>query len=128
MNNSSNESKLNMFKCGLSSDANKHMVIKPVQMSCGHSICKDCLLLVEQNVELVSQDKLNPIKCNICSEVNSCDLKQQINNTEALINIKNLLEKNFNQFINEIRSQFNISLNNLKGLYANPFIESRFRF
>ena len=45
---------LGLLKCALSNE--EHFLIKPVTLTCGHSVCQDCIL----------EENTNEIKCKIC--------------------------------------------------------------
>ena len=86
------------FKCGLSSEKNQHFVMMPIEIPCGHLICKSCippLNHVEDNIEY--------LQCQICL------------NGQSSETIKNIIGNNFDQLSNELRAQFKTLLASLKG-------------
>lgn len=90
---------ITQLECSLSQANFKHFAIKPVLLSCGHSICTSCIPL---NTEF-------KVKCGHCNSLNEFDLlvpKESIDAKQLFqLNIKNLFEllhekfkKAFNDF------------------------------
>ena len=80
------------LKCGLTND---HVVQEPINLRCGHSICKKCV--PDQTV----------IICKICNvETNRSELKVTVLNRvkNNLSGLFNDLEKNTNDQINTLKS------------------------
>jgi phage FluMu protein Com len=94
-----NDQILESLECAsISSTTFSHLVHNPLTLSCGHSICKECV---------PSNDNIR-IKCSHCKEINQTYLKTQkvSHSTVSLFNaflkqLFNLLEERFKVAIHE---------------------------
>ena len=96
-------SKYSVFYCAIAND--KHFLEKPVTLSCGHSICKECF-----NVTDLSSH-LSVIKCGICDEINQTDLSKV---KESFV-IKKLFSTNLAELFSVLEERFYTSIESLKG-------------
>ena len=88
------------FQCALADTL--HFLIEPITLiSCGHSVCKNCLI----------KEKTNLIKCKLCGEISDQDfskvevskgLKQALKC--FMVNIFEFLEKETNLKLNKLKS------------------------
>ena len=67
---------LGELKCGSSNE--KHFLIEPISLNCGHSICKKC----------IPKDNIKELKCHICG----CVSKQDFSKFQVSKGIQNLLK------------------------------------
>ena len=58
-----NKPLLEIFKCALSNK--EHFLVKPITLTCGHSVCQDC----------ISDENTIEINCKICDLVSKQDFK-----------------------------------------------------
>lgn len=89
---------LDLIQCALSKD--KHIVMNPIAMSCGHSVCKNC----------VPSEVHQRIKCLNCSEVNENDLDKSKESLAA----KRLFKLHINELFVLIEEKFENALHQLK--------------
>ena len=94
--------KHSVFYCAIAND--KHFLEKPITLSCGHSICKECFTLPNQ-----SQSSF--IKCGICDEINQTDLSKV---KESFV-IKKLFTSNLAELFSVLEERFYTSIESLKG-------------
>lgn len=90
---------LELIQCAISHD--KHIVMNPITLSCGHPICKDCIPF---------DDKFNLIKCLTCNEFNSHNLLNQKESKAT----KGLLKLHLNDLFEMIKERFTESIEQLK--------------
>jgi hypothetical protein len=87
---------ISQLECSLSQDTFKHIAIKPILLSCGHSICLSCIPL---NTDY-------KVKCGRCNCLNEYDLlvPKESTATKHLfeLNIKNLFELLYEKFKNAL--------------------------
>jgi hypothetical protein len=92
------ESNYDYLRCAIADD--EHILEKPITLSCGHSVCRDCIR--------------GPFPlCDICKIRNTLDF----NNVNESVEIKNLLSMKFSELFQLISDRFNNSLKSLKGLF-----------
>jgi hypothetical protein len=90
----------NCLRCAMADD--EHILEKPITLSCGHSVCREC----------IPSDKM--LTCGICEIKNTFDLTEA--NESVVINM--LLSMNFSELFQLISDRFNDSLKLLNGRYA----------
>jgi hypothetical protein len=71
------------LKCAISKDT-EHYLVHPIALQCGHSVCKKCIP--------DSTDVKIPIKCVMCGDIGSVNLKKIV----EFQYIKQLFKANFN--------------------------------
>ena len=86
------------FECAISED--KHFVNKPITLSCGHNICKDCIPVNKEN-----------ITCSICKKVTTKDLSNDFENSFFKI----AFQSRISQLFAIIETSFTKSLSLYKG-------------
>jgi hypothetical protein len=92
--------KYSVFYCAIASD--QHFLEKPLTLSCGHSICQQCI-----------PNRSSPIvKCGICNEINHTDLTKV---KESFV-IKKLITVNLCELFGVLEERFYSSLESLKGI------------
>lgn len=89
------------LECALSNKLG-HIAKNAITLSCGHSICKECI--PDENYE---------IKCSHCNEINFNNLKL----LKETIALKSLFKNSLNQLFNYLEEKFKTSLNDLKGIF-----------
>lgn len=90
---------LTLIECAQS--VNKHIVYQPIQLSCGHSICKSC----------IPNDSSHEIKCSICNEKNQINLRLC---KESLLT-KSILKLNVNELFEVLEARFRKAIPHLQG-------------
>lgn len=93
---------LSLLQCALSID--KHIVIQPLALSCGHNICKSCLPL-NGNFKF---------KCLICEKQNKTDLYM----CKESQTTKYLLKENIGYLLNNIHERMRSTLSQIKSSRA----------
>jgi hypothetical protein len=91
-----------LLQCALSLD--KHIVIQPLALSCGHSICKDCL-------PLNGNYKFN---CLICEKQNKTDLYS----CKESQTLKYLLKENVGYLLSNVHERLRSTLAHIKSSRA----------
>jgi hypothetical protein len=84
------EELLNAIECVLNDD-DRHIVKEPIGLSCGHSICKEC----------IPKNRLQ-IVCSKCKTTNTNDLIT----SRASLGIQYLLNANIQKLIQHVKSEF----------------------
>jgi hypothetical protein len=92
------DEKLNEFYCIFSEQ--KHFLIDPVTISCGHSICKKCL----------PRENTTSIRCKICKRLVSYDA----NRIKVSRGFKEVLKCFKNEIFTVIEKEMCSKLNDLK--------------
>jgi hypothetical protein len=82
----------------------EHFIQQPIGISCGHSICRNCVP--------VNDEKHLDIKCSICNETNIIDNLRLIKES---IPAKKLFSLYLNNLFPIVRNKFDCSLKDLKG-------------
>ena len=91
------------LECAIGLD--KHFYKEPISLfPCGHSICKECVLMVANEV----------VKCKICGGVNTKDLKEQMESDHA----KKLFQSNLEKLFPVLNERISSIVNQLKGKYS----------
>jgi hypothetical protein len=89
---------LESVQCAISKD--KHIVLCPLGLSCGHTICKKC----------IPQDPNGQILCVICNEINENNLSR----SKELSGIKSLIKQNLNALFAMVEDKMKISYDQFK--------------
>ena len=92
---------LMLLTCATTSNA-KHIVKEPLQLSCGHCICRECIKIFDS--------KLNS-RCISCNSLNKNNLSES---KECLIT-KALIKANFKEIIRNLKSSYSKSHNKFQG-------------
>lgn len=92
---------LESVQCAISED--KHIVMCPLGLSCGHTICKKC----------IPQDQNTQILCIICNEINENNLAR----SKELSGIKSLIKQNLNALFSIVESKIKISYDEFKSKF-----------
>lgn len=96
---------VNQFKCVASND--KHYAIKPVELPCGHFICKSCA---------DNEIKNNRIKCFACQKIILIDNNNKCNES---FTAKKSIKENLDELFSCIENEFTRSISNLNDLSGN---------
>lgn len=105
---------LQTLQCGLSND--DHILMQPVSLSCGHSVCKKCIPLnfnydgVETGCGTIHNEQIN--KCKLCGKQNTINLNQ-MNESQP---VKQLLKLYLNDLFQMLEERFDESIKSLKGI------------
>ena len=94
------------LKCAFSDD--EHFLIKPIALTCGHSICQKC----------IQDEHIEGIKCKICDLVSNKDLAQLKVSNEA----QKAIQFNIGDIFQILEKETSDQLNELKGMIKNSFI------
>ena len=97
------EENLESLTCAAAMD--EHFIQKPISISCGHSICRNCLPF--------SEEKNLDMKCNICNEMNIIDNLRLVKES---IPAKKLLTVYIDKLFPIVHERFDSSFKDLKGL------------
>lgn len=91
------DNRLEDLVCCLAED--RHFVIKPLFLNCGHYVCKNCM-----------SDGDSIIKCKLCGKVNKLNVKNAIETN----GFKNNLSSNNGRIIELFENEFQKSIKMLK--------------
>jgi hypothetical protein len=94
------ESNYDYLRCALADD--EHILEKSITLSCGHSVCREC----------IPSDEI-PVTCGICQIENAFDLTKA---NESVV-IKNLLSMKFSELFQLISDRYKDSLKSFKGRF-----------
>ena len=92
--------KLKEFECATSVD--KHFLERPVALSCGHNVCKNCIPKVN----------FTHIKCNICDKLTTKDIR----NDEESVLSKKAFQLSIDELYSQLYKSFNLSMKHLNGI------------
>ena len=101
------DSVLEVLNCGLSSGNDAHVCENPIPLTCGHSICQNCLL---PNVNL------KEIKCNTCGKINERDLNQKQDPIMFKILLNQSMDKLFETIMEKLKSTFQNCVNKVEAV------------
>jgi phage FluMu protein Com len=99
------EENLESLTCAAAQD--EHFIQQPLTISCGHSLCRSCLVNID------GEKKLD-VKCNICKETNIIENLRQVKESIAA---KKLFSIYIDDLFPIIQERFDSSLKDLKGLF-----------
>ena len=96
--------KIEELKCALSDD--KHFLIKPISLTCGHSICQSC----------IPDGHIGEINCKICNLLSDFIQLKVSNETQQAI------QSNIGDILQILEREISDRLNELKGIINHLFI------
>ena len=85
--------------CAIANDA--HFLEKPITLSCGHSVCKNCIPIID-----------TALVCHVFNEKNEFDLKK----AKESFGMKTLLACNFEDIYKILHQRFSGSIERLKSI------------
>lgn len=78
-------STINTPQCAISTK--KHVIIHPIKMSCGHSICEKCLF----------NHQIDTVECKICGEMNKLNIENDYDVNSSFEGLYLKIEKQFQE-------------------------------
>lgn len=98
---------LKQLQCAATDE--KHFVIAPIEMQCGHFVCKNCLKFKRNGI----------IKCAICDKKNRFDL----NELKESHKMNQFIATHMSQLIATLEKEFLKTITNLKGINLNLYLK-----